>query len=259
MFGHSYRGTVVWLLIVGMVLGLTLFAGEIPNAVGAALLAAYMAMVLLVARNVRIGSVFESLPNPRARRAQPTEVGREAAARARNHPDYDSLIDLLDIGLVVDEQRPDGVSLRRGRFISLDDDGIRPFAIVHVPETLDEHLAHVRFEMRDEAGRAQYVYEDEKWLRAGETPLLPDYRLPVRRNQKPLDAGNWSMRVLVDGGLVGVHHFNLAPSLVERRRMMSSDGEIRERVWRSDEEEDEALPLSLEELLRQQSRQRNPG
>jgi hypothetical protein len=44
--------------------------------------------------------------------------------------------------------------------------------------------------------------------------------------------------------------------LQERRRQITSDGEIRERVWRT-EEEDASLPLSLEELLRQQSRERH--
>ena len=57
--------------------------------------------------------------------------------------------------------------------------------------------------------------------------------------------------------MIGVHHFSLSPSLRERRReMASADGELRERVWRS-QDDDESLPLSLEELLRQQSRQRH--
>ena len=62
------------------------------------------------------------------------------------------------------------------------------------------------------------------------------------------------MRVQVDGGVLGIHNFNLSPSLSDRRRQLSPDGELRERVWRS-EEEDISLPLSLEELLRQQSQQ----
>ncbi|WP_119072472.1 hypothetical protein [Aggregatilinea lenta] len=254
MFQHSSRGTAVWLIIVGLALALTLIAGEIPAAAAALLLAAYLALAYVVTRRVEVGSIIESLPRPPARQAQATEVAREASGRASNHPRFDPLVHLLDIGLIVDEQRPDGLSLRRGRFISLDDDGVRPFAIVDVPEGIGDRMARIRFEIRDEDGKPRYVYEDDKWLRAGENALLPDYRLPISGNESQLGAGMWIMRVQVDGGMLGIHNFNLSPSLSERRRQLSPDGELRERVWRS-EEEDVALPLSLEELLRQQSQQ----
>ncbi len=148
MFQNSQRGTLVWLFIIGMALGLTLVAGEVPAAIAAGMLGAYLALLWFVVRGVRVGSVMEALP--KARRPQPSEVASEAVARARSHPNYDALIRLIDVGLVVDEPRPDGLSLRRGRFISLDDDGVRPFAVVDVPETLSERLALVRFEIRDE-------------------------------------------------------------------------------------------------------------
>jgi hypothetical protein len=254
MFQHSRRGTMVWLALVGIALVLALAAEEMPTAVGAVLLAAYLVLVAVVTRNTRLGSVLESLTAPRSRRVQSSEVAREAMARARSHPSYDPLIPLVDVGLVVDEQRPDGLSLRRGRFISLDDEGIRPFAIFHVPETLSERVGRIRFEIRDESNHPQYVYETEKWLTAGENTILPDYRFPIRTNSTTPQAGAWTVQVLIDGCVLGIHNFSLSPSLTDRRRQMSSDGEIRERVWRG-EEEDTSLPLSLEELLRQQSRQ----
>lgn len=254
MFRQSPRGTSVWLAIVGVALLLTLLAGEVPAAVSAVLLAAYLGLVLLVARNVGVGALFSSLPAPGSRVAQVTEVAREAVARARSSPLYDPIMRLVDVGLIVDEQRPDGLFLRRGRFVSLDDEGIRPFAIVDVPEGLAGRLAQVRFELRDETNTAQYIYEAEKWLQAGENALLPDYRLPIRKKSAELHAGSWSAHVLVDGGLLGVHQFTLGPSLAARRSEIGADGEIlRERVWRSDPA-DESLPLSLEELLRQQGR-----
>jgi hypothetical protein len=257
MFRNSYRGTLVWLFIVGVALGFTMLAEEVPNEVGAALLATYLALVLAVARGVDFGNVLGALVARGEQQSEPTEIAREATARARAHPDYDALIHLLDVGLIVDEHRPDGVSLRRGRFISLDDDGVRPFAIIHVPTALGGRLGHVRFEIRDETGQLHYAYEDEKWLQAGENTLLPDYRFPIRKQADQLQAGSWSAHVIIDEGLLGIHHFNLSPSLAARRRLMGADGEImRERVWRT-EEEDESLPLSLEELLRQQSRQRH--
>ena len=257
MFRHSSRGTFVWLLIVGIALGLTLLAGAIPTGVGAALLAAYLGLWLLVARNIEVSAFFDSWRARTQPETEPSEVAREAIARARSDPNYDSLVRLLDIGLIVDEQRPDGMALRRGRFIALDDDAIRPFAIIHVPDVLGGRLSHIRFELMDSDGRLCYVFEDEKWLQSGENTLLPDYRFPIRKKAGELEAGGWSARIIIDGGVIGVHHFNLSPALRERRRNVGSDGEIlRERVWRSSED-DESLPLSLEELLRQQSRQQS--
>ncbi|NLE51181.1 MAG: hypothetical protein GX613_07220 [Chloroflexi bacterium] len=260
MFRQSHRGTIVWLLIVGLALALTLIAGSVPTLVGAALLAAYLLLVVAIARNVDVETLIEALPARREPEVEPSEVAREAMARARTHPRYDALIRLMDIGLIVDEPRPDGLSLRRGRFISLDDDGLRPFAIVNVPEPLANRVGRVRFELRDESGEPQYVYEADKWLQPGENAILPDYRLPIRRNkQGDLQPGAWSVHFEIDSGMLGVHGFSLTPSLAMRRRQMAADGELRERVWRGADEEDTSLPLSLEELLRAQSRQQHKG
>jgi hypothetical protein len=257
MFQQSQRGTVVWLLIVGLALLLVLAAGGVSTGAGVVLIAAYLALMLLVVRGVPLASLVEPLAALRdARRPQPSEVAREAATRARRHTNYDALISLLDVGLIVDEQRPDGLALRRGRFITLEDEGIRPFAIVDVPEVLNEQVALVRFEIYDEAGELQYVYETEKWLQTGQLPLLPNYRFPVRKNAGELAPGAWTVHVLIDGGLLGVHNFSLSPSLRARRRQLAPDGELRERVWRTPEE-DQSLPLSLEELLRQQSQEQS--
>src|SRR5690554_220568 len=138
MFGQSSRGTAVWLVIVGLALALTLITGEVPAAVAALLMAAYLALAYVVTRRVQVGTLIDALPRPQARSAEMTEVAREAVGRARRYPGFDTLIRLLDTGLIVDEQRPDGLALRRGRFISLDDDGVRPFAIVDVPPGIGE-------------------------------------------------------------------------------------------------------------------------
>ena len=255
MFRQSNRGTYVWLFIVGVALLLAMLAGDMPLAAAAALLAGYLLLAVAITRNFAVGNVVQQFTERTNNKAESSETAREASARARTSPDYEEIVQLLDIGLIADEQRPDGMSLRRGRFISMDDDGIRPFAIVQVPPLLAEQICRVRFEIRDEKGEMQYVYEDEKWLQAGENALLPDYRLPIRGNKNELQPGAWNVSAIIEGGLIGVHNFSLTPSLAARRRNISSDGEIRERVWRS-QEEDESLPLSLEELLRQQSRQK---
>lgn len=255
MFRQSNRGTLVWLVIVGAALGLTLLAGDVPTGLGAALLAAYLLLMAGVTRGANLGAALGGVLRRSRERPEPSEVAREAAARARSLPNHDSLYRLLDIGLIVDEQRPDGMALRRGRFVSLDDDGLRPFAIIDVPDALGSGLALVRFELRDGAGRRHYVHEAERWLQPGENVLVPDYRLPVRKRAADLESGGWLAQVTIDGGVLGIYHFNLSESLAEMRRHLGPDGELlRDRVWRS-RDDDESLPLSLEELLKAQSRQ----
>ena len=253
MFKQSYRGTLVWLGIVGAALGVAILAGNVPTAWALLLTGAYAGVAWLALRGASPVVLSDVLPHTTAPHEKMTEAAREAAARARRHPDYDPLVQLLDIGLIVDEQRPDGTLLRRGRFVSLDDDGVRPFARVYIPEGLAGRLGRIRFELRDEDDRAQYVYEDEKWLQAGENVLLPDYRLPLRKKADSLQAGNWSVTLYVDGGLVGVHTFNLALPLAARRQRLAPDGEIT-REWMEQDPLDAALPLSLEELLRSHNR-----
>jgi hypothetical protein len=245
-------------MIVGVALSLVLMAGEVSVEAGAALLGAYLGLAFLLTRNIPLAALSSRFAAQIAREREPSEVAREAAARARAQPHYDPLLRLMDVGLIVEELRPDGMSLRRGRFISLDDESVRPFAIIHVPSGLSQRLSRIRFEIRDAQNQLRYAFEEEKWLVEGENILLPDYRFPVRKKAAELDAGGWTAQITVDGGLLGVHHFNLSPSLSHLRRQASSDGELRERVWRS-ESDDTSLPLSLEELLRQQSKQQSSG
>jgi hypothetical protein len=164
MFKHSYRGTLVWLFVVGMALVLVMLAEGVPTEVSAALLAAYLGLVVMVTRDAPFGAMLGNLRARVEREQEPTEVAREAAARARSYPNYDALIQLLDVGLIVDEQRPDGMALRRGRFISLDDDAIRPFATIRVPDGLAGHKPRP---VRTPDGTGRFaLYEDEKWPKA---------------------------------------------------------------------------------------------
>ena len=258
MYRQSRRGTIAWLFIVGLALTLVLLSGNVPPMAGAVLLAAYIGLLIMGVRHIDLRRGFEAFSGPR-RSEVPSEVAQEAVARTFGLPNRETAIRLLDVGLIVDEQRPDGMALRRGRFISLDDDAIRPFAIVEVPDMLSGRLALIRFEMRDGTGQIQYAFEEEKWLNAGENVLVPDYRFPIRKRADRLESGGWSAHIMIDGGVLGIHHFNIADSLRLRRQMVGADGELlRNRVWRT-REDDESLPLSLEELLRQQSRQAGEG
>ncbi len=112
-----------------------------------------------------------------------------------------------------------------------------------MPDVLGSGLALVRFELRDGAGRAHYVHEAERWLQPGENVLVPDYRFPVRKRAPELESGGWTAQVSIDGGALGIYHFNLSESLAELRRQMGPDGELlRDRIWRSDDDDD-SLPL----------------
>jgi hypothetical protein len=81
-------------------------------------------------------------------------------------------------------------------------------------------------------------------LRPGENLIVPDYRLRLRGNEKLSRIGTWDLTVGVDGHTIGIHNFTMSPSISERLRVMD-DGEA---ALPYDEED---LPLSLEELLRQ--------
>lgn len=160
MFRNSNRATLVWLFIVGMALGLTMLAEEVPTEVGAALLAAYLGLVLMITRNVSLAAISGLWTSRIIHEKEPTEVAREASARARSYPNFETLVRLMDVGLIVEEQRPDGMSLRRGRFVSLDDDSVRPFAIVNIPAALSQRLSHIRFEFATE--KASFVMLSKK-------------------------------------------------------------------------------------------------
>ena len=56
------------------------------------------------------------------------------------------------------------------------------------------------------------------YLRDGEMNILADHQLPLVESERALQAGDWDLRVYVDGSLLGAHMFTLAPSLSDRFR-----------------------------------------
>jgi hypothetical protein len=190
------------------------------------------------------------------KRFSTTEAARHAVEQSRHRPDYDAYTyTLRDIGMIVDESSREGLKLRQARFISLDDEAVRPYIIVAAPRRFQPQRVLVRYEINDATGKRQFVYEMEYWMRPGENLLLPDYRLPLKGNNRIERTGKWDLQVWINDGLVGIHTFSVSPSLEERRRQFSQDGEA-QRAVRLD---NDPLPLSLDELLSAQQQHRSSG
>lgn len=246
MFEKNRRGNLVWVLFMAMAALLFLASGQVGAL--AALVILSVALFLMMA-NRQTPRRDTRQAHSRYQRFQASNAARNSRLQATHHPDFDEYYGLQDIGLIVDEPRIDGLHLRRVKDVSLDDETVRPYIVVHAPPPGHPAHAVIRFEMSDAGGQSQFVYEMDYYLRPGENAILPDYRLPLHGNSRLTRIGKWDLQVWINGGLMAVHTFNVAPSLEERRRQFGIDGEAQVRL----ELEPEPVPLSLEELLMQQS------
>lgn len=247
------RGNLAWMLVMSTA-ALVMIAGEgVPAFVGASFLGGlllYAAFANRASNPVRDRRIAEQ--GLAMRKEQTTSAARMATHQARNHPDYDGYTYLLrDIGVIVDETGAQGVKLRQVRFLSLDNDAIRPYVVLETPRRFTSKQVVVRFEIIDAGGVRQFIYEMEHILVAGENLLLPDYRLLLKGNPRLNSPGKWTFQVWVNDGVVGIHSFNVSPSLEERRQQFGADGEAQRTVRL----ETEPLPMSLEDLLAQQNKQ----
>jgi hypothetical protein len=97
------------------------------------------------------------------------------------------------------------------------------------------------------------------YLRDGELNILADHHLPLRNNGQVEGSGEWDLRVFLDNDLVGIHSFTLTPSDDERVRRLGG-GAARPRRYvmpqaAEADAENEEVPLTLEDLLRNQKNQ----
>ena len=251
------RRNFAWLTVLGALVGIAVLSGVEPliavTLVGI-YLAALAATVIEVKPTRLIDKSRSSLTMMRM-----TGEAREAVERARRRGSYlDDGLTLLDIGLITAQSNREGMVMRRTRSVSLDDDGVRPFITLHVQPDSAEQIARIRFEIIDGHGQPQYVHEMRTYLRDGEMNILADDQLPLAENMNALQAGDWDLRISVDGVLLGAHTFTLAPSLSDRFRRFEQRDEARgaalrtERLTERDEPAEERA-LSLEELLRSRS------
>jgi hypothetical protein len=250
MFSANRRGMLLLYLFLGGVTFLTVASGAVIPTVAAVLMAAYMGFIAITAGGMAINQAPRS-PRRQTRRGTAPRISQAAYKASEQATPRSNLMPLpyllQDVGLIIDERRPDGVALRRARYISLEDESIRPYVVIHLPHEYPAHQIVVRFQMEDAAGEAQFIYEMPYKVRAGENLIVPDYRLPLKGNQKVMKAGTWDVEIQLDGQIIGVHHFSLLPLLAERLRQAGSDGEIHNRLML---EEEDSMPLSLEQLLK---------
>jgi hypothetical protein len=256
MFESNRRGNMAWLLAMIFALFVLFNAGALSALAGIVVLTFF-----LFAFGALTGSfsplewrnrMIDALPFSRP---ATTDAARSAMMHAAQRPDFDlANYRLADVGLVVEEPRADGLHLREARLVSMDDEAVRPYAVVHAPRQGYPRQTLLRFEIADAAGQLQFVCEVDHWMRPGENLLLPDYRLPLHNNDQLNRMGTWDLHIWVDSGLLAAHHFSVSPSMAERRRQFGLDGEAQVPVSL----EQDAAPVALDDLLGQQ-RSRTSG
>lgn len=240
-----------WLVVLAAMIGIAVLSPAVPAQVTLVLLALYAVALGATFLNFKPEQLLDRSRSSLTMMRMSSEA-REAVDRARRRGSLiDSNLTLLDIGLITSQSNRDGMVMHRTRSVSKDDDGVRPFITLHVQPESAEQTALIRFEMIDHNGQSQYVHEMRTYLRDGEMNILADHHLPLAGNDQIVGAGDWDLRVSINGNLIGAHAFNLTPSISERlgRREPSAAEAARPRLRQSDDE----APMSLEELLRSES------
>jgi hypothetical protein len=253
------RRNYAWLTVIGVLVALVLLSGAATVEVSAALVGLFALALAASVIEFQPSQFMSKGPRSTLAMMRMSPQAREAVERARRRGSgaLESGPTLMDIGLISSQAGSEGMVMRRSRTINKDDDGVRPFITLHVPPEEADRTALVRFEMLDPNGSEQYIHEMKAYLRDGEMNILTDHHLPLAASERSLNPGDWDLRVYVDGVLLGAQAFTMMPSIKDRQRQFSTaeDGEINHRL----QIEEEEMPLSLEQLLREQSRGNRQG
>ncbi|MCC6615043.1 MAG: hypothetical protein IT320_16320 [Anaerolineae bacterium] len=242
-----------WLAVVAAMTVLAAFAPGTGPTMTAALLGVFGLAAAASLIQFQPGRLVEQSRSSLTALRMSSEA-REAVERVRRRGNgLHGSVMLLDVGLITTVSGPEGLVMRRARDLSKDDDGVRPFAVLHVPPEDADRRSIIRFEFIDSDGDVRYVHEMNTYLRDGEMNLLADHQMPLFDNEG-VRAGDWDLRVYVDNRLVGAHPFNVSPSLEDRFPRAAQERAARRL---HDEEREQDTPLRLEDLLREQSRQRH--
>lgn len=247
------RRNTAWLAIIGVLVALVILSGAAAPQVAVALVGLFLMALAASVIEFQPGQVRASVPRSPLALMRMSAQAREAVERARRRTNYTPEgLTLLDVGLIALSSSSEGMVMRRSRSISLDDDGVRPYITLHVQPGAADRTSLIRFEILDQNGQIQYVHEMKTFLRDGEMNILADHHLPLLGNEKLAGAGDWDLRVLADGALLGLLSFTTTPSLEARRRYLRGEEEPARRLNIQDEADDS--PVSLEDLLRSKSR-----
>lgn len=237
-----------WVALLGALVAAVAITGAASTPVLVALMALFGVALAASLFEIDPGRLRDRVSASPLTRIRMSPQAREAAERARRRSGFTPVgLTLLDVGLISLHSSSEGMLMRRSRTVSLDDNGVRPYITLHVqPEAADRNTL-VRFEILDQNGDLQFVHEMKSYLRDGEMSILADHHLPLAGNERLPGAGDWDLRVFVDGGLMGALSFTMSPSLEDRRRQFSAADRLRE-------VEADDVPVSLQELLRDKSR-----
>ncbi|MBL8165656.1 MAG: hypothetical protein JNJ61_26970 [Anaerolineae bacterium] len=248
------RRNSVWLAIIGALTGIAVLSGVASAPVTAALLALFVVALIATLVEVQPRQILQSVSSSPLTMMKMSSQAREATERARRRSAYiPPGLTLLDIGLISLHSSFDGMVMRRGRSVSLDDRGVRPYITLSVGAAEADRHAIVRFEIIDSNGQTQYVHEMKTYLRDGEINVLADHLLPLAGNEK-LREGEWDLRVMVDGAVLGLLSFTALPSIAARQRMI--DREANAAAIRLQDEIEDDSPVSLHDLLRDDAQNR---
>jgi len=248
------RRNTIWLIA----LALLTFAGMVAAAATPVVQFMLLAIFALsaVASTVEIGRERETIIDALRRapiRNRISPSAKEALERAKARGGYVSEdLMMLDVGLIALQSSPEGIAMRRTRSISKDDDGVRPFVALNVEPSEAERHATIRFEIYNQYGEEKFVHEMRAYLREGEMNIMTDHHLPLAGNRDVQGAGDWDLRVYVDGNLVGMHNFMLSPSMNERQRRLAAEEDIDMGVYQIVDEVEQDVTPRLQDLLQSQ-------
>lgn len=251
---NSGRGTYVMLGIIGSVAGILALTGSGGPVIGALAVGGFLALAAGVFANNRIRQIQEALPQVVAT-AKATPAARSAVQRARRLSNYAPDEAITDVALIINDRDQRGrLSRRIGNNVSMDDYAIQPIVKFTVPVELVNRVSIVKFDIVDKSGKVQFSRSVEHYTRDGENLVACDQQLPFRNNTALGRAGTWDMQVTINGQLAAVHSFTVTPAQQDRIVPVTHDGEINISRLQEPAEEEEDMPMTLEDLLREQRR-----
>jgi hypothetical protein len=245
------RRNTAWLAVLAALIGVVIISGTAPASVSVALIGLFALAAAASMVEIRTQRLLNNVPQSPLTLMRMSATAREAVERARRRTNYSPAgLTLLDVGLISLQSSSEGMVMRRSRSVSLDDDGVRPYITLHIQADSADRNAVIRYEIIDHNGQVQYVHEMKTYLRDGEMNILADHHLPLTGNDRLTGAGDWDLRVSVDGTLLGLLAFNVTPSLNARRQFIRDADSA---AIRLEDTEHEDAPVSLEDLLRSKS------
>ncbi len=246
------RGTYIWLGIMGVVVVGVALSGAIGAVGGLLAIGGYAALLAAIFASDRLGQLQNVIPTLTVS-ARMTPAARDAVSRARRLSSYTTDETVTDVGIIVNERdRNNRLNRRITASVSLDEAAIQPYIKINVPPAYSQRVALVSFEVLDKTGKVQFTRQVEQYVRDGENLIACDQQLPMRGNDKLGRTGTWDLRVSVNGTLAAVHSFGVTPSVAVQRSRLADDGEARAAAISVPDEKDDDMPLSLEDLLREQ-------